>query len=449
MAFEKFKATHGGFGPFQAFYSGLTEGEGLLGQWRPKVVREQWEAAFDAIRDDPDIDTDFKRQAASVRHGNYTAPQMLSIIGQVQQRASDLKTIGAGVAGVTDELDRLEEQAAGAGDLQQIGALRTRADLARRFATSGNPDLEKQGQAELLKLTSDLQAFTTTNEAQQLARDTADAQARRELGNERWNRFNTLTDDLRTESASFLTQREAFARMKSLLEVDSEAADYGLLYAWNKILDPGSVVRESEFANAQNLAGVPDAIVTLRNALNEGKRLTPEKRRDIFEQTQKIYTGAQAQQAERNSRALERGRAGEIPDNYLDSLVIPLAAPGKTPTSFGEPAPPAPSSPAAIAARLPPEERLDSDSTATKVGQAVASGAQTFGRQMLDFAGGVAGVSSRPTDEYAPAPTRESLPELLEQRDEDVRGIVARRARRRRERLEQRSAGSVSGVIER
>jgi len=39
------------------------------------------------------------------------------------------------------------------------------------------------------------------------------------------------------------------------------------------MLDPGSVVRESEFATAQNAAGVPDQVRNMYNKVLSGTRL--------------------------------------------------------------------------------------------------------------------------------------------------------------------------------
>lgn len=59
------------------------------------------------------------------------------------------------------------------------------------------------------------------------------------------------------------------------------AWDMSMIFAYMKMLDPGSVVREWEFANAQNSAGIPDRI---RNAYNNALKWTrlSQKQRDEF-----------------------------------------------------------------------------------------------------------------------------------------------------------------------
>lgn len=279
MAFEKFKAAHGGLGPFQALYSGLTEGEGLLGQWRPKVVRDRWDATFDAIRDDPSLDGDFKSAAAGVRRGNYTAPQMLDIIGKVQARAQDLRTINGGVGTVTDELDRLDAQSVSPGDKQQIMALRSRAELARRFAVSGNPDLEKQGQGDLLKLTADLQGFAAANDAQAIAAE----QARTTQGIEgeklRFDRDMKLSDDLRKNVVTpYQAQQLNFEKANQLLETgDRLGYDFAFTMAIQSL--DGSVVRDGERLSYTGSSGLTAQMVDTYNRWQGEK--TPEQERTL------------------------------------------------------------------------------------------------------------------------------------------------------------------------
>lgn len=62
------------------------------------------------------------------------------------------------------------------------------------------------------------------------------------------------------------------------------ADDLSLIFSYMKMLDPGSVVREGEFATAQNTAGVPDQVVNAYNKALSGKRLNPTQR-DQFTRT--------------------------------------------------------------------------------------------------------------------------------------------------------------------
>ena len=98
------------------------------------------------------------------------------------------------------------------------------------------------------------------------------------------------------------------------------------------MLDPGSTVREGEFANAQNAAGVPDQIRNLYNKLITGERLNPTQRADFLSQAE-----AQFGRAQRRQRGLvnvftgRAQRAGLNPDDVVIDYDKVFAAP--TPTS--------------------------------------------------------------------------------------------------------------------
>jgi hypothetical protein len=96
-----------------------------------------------------------------------------------------------------------------------------------------------------------------------------------------------LRDDFRSESKEFVKVRDAYGR---ILSTDASAAgDLALIFNYMKILDPGSVVREGEFATAQNSAGVPTRIRAQYNKIRTGERLAPETREDFLQQSQNLY----------------------------------------------------------------------------------------------------------------------------------------------------------------
>lgn len=71
------------------------------------------------------------------------------------------------------------------------------------------------------------------------------------------------------------------------------AGDLSAIFAFMKMLDPGSVVREQEFANAQNAAGVPDRIRNWYNQAMKGNRLNPTQRKEFLGEAGKLAAAAQ------------------------------------------------------------------------------------------------------------------------------------------------------------
>jgi hypothetical protein len=99
-----------------------------------------------------------------------------------------------------------------------------------------------------------------------------------------------------TEAAKNVAQVSiAFDRIKAVADQPSAAGDLALIFNYMKMLDPGSVVRESEFATAQNAAGVPDRIRNIYNNLLKGERLAPEQRGDFISQAGRLYNSAVSQ----------------------------------------------------------------------------------------------------------------------------------------------------------
>ena len=70
-------------------------------------------------------------------------------------------------------------------------------------------------------------------------------------------------------------------------------SDLSMIFAYMKMLDPGSVVREQEFSNAQNAAGIPDRILNVRNQILSGNRLNPKQRAEFENEARQLAAEAQ------------------------------------------------------------------------------------------------------------------------------------------------------------
>lgn len=65
--------------------------------------------------------------------------------------------------------------------------------------------------------------------------------------------------------------------------------DIALIFSYMKMLDPDSVVREGEFATAQNAAGVSDQVRNQWNKVLDGTRLNESQRRNIAGLVERLY----------------------------------------------------------------------------------------------------------------------------------------------------------------
>jgi hypothetical protein len=111
---------------------------------------------------------------------------------------------------------------------------------------------------------------------------------------------------LRKEVSDLIKQDRSVLNMYQNVETASRnpsaAGDLSMIFAFMKMLDPGSVVREQEFANAQNAAGVPDQIRNLYNRALSGQRLNANQRADFVMQARQIAGQAQQRITETTRR---------------------------------------------------------------------------------------------------------------------------------------------------
>lgn len=97
--------------------------------------------------------------------------------------------------------------------------------------------------------------------------------------------------------------KSAYGRVK--VSEDSAVGDLSLIFGYMKMLDPGSVVREGEFATAQNAAGVPERVMNIYNKVASGERLNAGQRKAFKGQAEKLYQSA-AEQEKTVRQGIER-----------------------------------------------------------------------------------------------------------------------------------------------
>lgn len=98
---------------------------------------------------------------------------------------------------------------------------------------------------------------------------------------------SSLRKEFNTQSNYFKGIAQSFGKVAA---TDPTAAgDVSLIFAYMKMLDPGSVVREGEQATARQAEGVPGRVLNLYNRAITGESLTPDQRADFRKQAQNIY----------------------------------------------------------------------------------------------------------------------------------------------------------------
>lgn len=108
---------------------------------------------------------------------------------------------------------------------------------------------------------------------------------------------NGLRDEYfkRTKENNFIDISNAYQKVAGT--PDNAAGDISLIFGFMKMLDPNSVVREGEFATAQNSAGVPEMVVQQYNKVLKGERLSPQQRVAFKNEAGRVFQVYQQRQA--------------------------------------------------------------------------------------------------------------------------------------------------------
>jgi hypothetical protein len=104
-----------------------------------------------------------------------------------------------------------------------------------------------------------------------------------------------IASGLRREFQGLKTIQNTELVAESLAKINNTSAtgagDLSLIFAYMKLLDPGSVVREREFANAQNTGSAYEKGWSLYNRILSGQRLAPSQRAMFKNEAKKLFSG--------------------------------------------------------------------------------------------------------------------------------------------------------------
>lgn len=132
---------------------------------------------------------------------------------------------------------------------------------------------------------------------------------------ERIEKSKAYGDDYYKESKPFVDKAIALANLQALAEAGDAMSQIAIIYQWMKLNDPGSTVREGEYATAENAGGIADSMRNLYNSAVDGRFLQPEQVNQILRNAHALYAEEQKAQdaraanyrkiAERNGLSVE------------------------------------------------------------------------------------------------------------------------------------------------
>lgn len=135
---------------------------------------------------------------------------------------------------------------------------------------------------------------------------------------------------------SFAEQTSAFGRVVASANDPSPAGDLALIFNYMKVLDPGSVVREGEFATAQNAGGIDERTRSLYNRMMSGERLTPSQREDFLDRSSRLYRQAEDQYTTLSDQYAAFARAAGLP---VEQVIPDFRFTGEIPSTEVPPTP--------------------------------------------------------------------------------------------------------------
>jgi len=204
--------------------------------------------------------------------------------------------------------------------------------------------------------------------ASQAAAEASGAEKRRKEAETAQISAGVIPADKRPEAESkfrkeYSDQTKGYQEVKSaygrvLASDDSAVGDLSLIFGYMKMLDPGSVVREGEFATAQNAAGVPERVVNLYNKIISGERLNDSQRKAFKGQAERLFKQAGQQESEvrRGLERIAKGYGLNTANIFLEPVESVPTAPERAPVTPPPVASSAPVSPTPEMRRMPLED---------------------------------------------------------------------------------------------
>ena len=278
----------------QTFTQALTPSEKELSvQQQLQNIITSAELGINKVREQPIATSFISGQSAAIQRQAATSARPLQTqLADIQARRQAAIDVGGAQLGFAESaLERAEAR------LKQPAGF-TLGEGQTRFDAQGNVIAQGQEAAE------DFDLRTVGNQIIRINPQTGQSEVifEGDAGDDpftiqqKFTNTLSLRKEFNDESKDFIKIRDSFGRIQAVTQETSAAGDLALIFNYMKMLDPGSVVRESEFATAANSAGVPDRIRAQYNRVISGERLATNTRNDFLRQSENLFNSQLRQQ---------------------------------------------------------------------------------------------------------------------------------------------------------
>ncbi len=124
---------------------------------------------------------------------------------------------------------------------------------------------------------------------------------------------------------AYTEMQSAYGQINDGLNAESPAGDLAAATKFMKLLDPGSVVRESELGMAMSATGMLDKAKNYAELRMSGKKLTPDQRKDFKQVSDALFSTATSVYNQKRNELVQQG------SGYGLNAERALGAPAKMP----------------------------------------------------------------------------------------------------------------------
>jgi hypothetical protein len=165
----------------------------------------------------------------------------------------------------------------------------------------------------------------------------ADSKRTKEISKQNFKDSQSLRKEFLSQSKDYMKVRDSYTRVEGSTRNPSPAGDLSLIFNYMKMLDPGSVVRESEFATAAATGSYGDRIQSSVQKVINGKRLTPKQRKDFVDKAKVLMDGMKRQHKKREGNYRVIAKKNNLsPGEVVTDINIPIEEAEKEITDFQE-----------------------------------------------------------------------------------------------------------------
>ena len=138
------------------------------------------------------------------------------------------------------------------------------------------------------------------------------------LGKEEFDKATKLADGYSKDTKDFRIRQVAWNTINAVAKDPSPAGDLAVIFSYMKLLDPGSTVREGEFATAEEAGSVPDAIRNKYNRVWSGERLK-ETRSDFINKARTMYNAQERTYNDTLEEFKKKAVTAGLSEPYIES----------------------------------------------------------------------------------------------------------------------------------